>query len=169
MSEAIPSPLMATPAMPMGLEGNFTLNELPFYVYPDWNPECIYWTVYTSLLFVIIGIIILLYKTNLPHWFGFINISLGIVSTLHHMRSYKQTYEDWLRLLDLFVAILYGVSLVILFGYSTYITFLLAAITIFFLKRENDPNTKCKWHALFHLIIFLNTLYQVVISSDNIQ
>jgi hypothetical protein len=50
MSEAIPSPFMATHAMPMGLEGNFTLNELPFYVYPDWNPECIYWTVYTYKL-----------------------------------------------------------------------------------------------------------------------
>lgn len=161
MSEAIPSPLMATHAMPMGLEGNFTLNELPLYVYPDWNPECIYWTIYTSLLFVIIVI----YKTNLPQWFGFINITLGIVSTLHHMRSYKQQYEDWLRLLDLFFAILYGISLVILFGYSTSITFLFAAITIYFLKRENDPNNKCKWHALFHLILFLNTLYQVIISS----
>jgi len=159
---------MDTPAMPMGLEGNFTLNKLPFYVYPDWNPECIYWTIYTSLLFVIIGIIIVIYKTNLPQWFGFINISLGIVSTLHHMRSYKQQYEDWLRLLDLFVAILYGISLVILFGHTTYITFLFAAITIYFLKRENDPNNKCKWHALFHLIIFLNTLYLTGLSSDYI-
>ena len=84
------------------------------------------------------------------------------------MRSYKQTYEDWLRLLDLFVAILYGVSLVILFGYSTYITFLLAAITIFFLKRENDPNTKCKWHALFHLIIFLNACMPPFIDDPRI-
>ena len=139
-------------SMPMGLEITESLWTIPIYIIPDWRNSC-YFSVYTSLRF------------------GWLNIGAGMVSTIHHLRTYHQKYEDWFRILDLVLACIYSIVIIFLFwrDVATYITIILSITVLYLLKKEPSPDGKCKWHALFHLIILLNTGYQTWVHIEKVN
>ena len=151
----------------MGFElaSTSTLGTLPVYVSPVWRDDpCAYLTVATSLGFVLVGAAILLRAgtpPRLPRWFGALNVVCGGVSAAHHLRTYHQAYDDWLRVADLALAVAYAAAVLGLLGGHplTWVAAGTACVAVWALRQEPTPDGKCAWHAAFHLAVLLNTLY----------
>jgi hypothetical protein len=155
----------------MGLElaSTSTLGTLPVYVAPVWRADpCAYWTVATSAGFVLVGAAILGRRApargGLPRWFGALNVVCGGVSVAHHLRTYHQAYDDWLRIADLALAVAYAAAVLGLLGGHplTWVAAGTAAVAVWALRQAPTPDAKCAWHAAFHLSVLLNTLYHAV-------
>ena len=72
-----------------------------FYSIPNCMPYSVFFSLYSSYIFIVLGIIILTIPNNpIPIWFGIIQTLVGIISILHHMRPYEQYYNDIIQYIE---------------------------------------------------------------------
>jgi len=68
------------------------------------KPMTSFWS---SLVITTVGLFVLLnvQSVRLPLWFPILVIVCGTLSAFHHLRSYGQFHDDWLRVLDIVLAL----------------------------------------------------------------
>ena len=134
-----------------------------FYSIPNCMPYSVFFSLYSSYIFIVLGIFILTIPNNpIPIWFGIIQTLVGIISTLHHMRPYEQYYNDIIQYIDIFLANVYGVCIVYLFkDIITIISLTLGAIFYTLIKFKKKYWHKSMIHLCMHMCIIVNIFYQI--------
>jgi len=124
--------------------------------------EYAYWSFWTSLLLFPLGC----YLYSVPGYqkpISILVIILGVVSTLHHTRSYDDEYNDTIRWLDYIVALLLVGCL--FYYYYDKVSFWVLGIIGFIIKTKVyslcKTEEKSLIDALFHLYIICSLLYSV--------
>lgn len=119
-----------------------------------------YWSLWTSILFFPLGC----YLYSLPGYpkpVSILIIILGVVSTIHHTRSYEDDYNDTIRWLDYIVALLLGGCL--FYYYYDKVLFWVLGIIGFVIKTNIyslcKTEEKSLIDALLHLYIICSLLY----------
>ena len=129
---------------------------MKFYICPTFSKKKFYYSCYSSFLFVLLGLyFIISKKAGKILQYGL--ILMGLISMVHHCRSFTDDYQDIFRYIDMICANL--LALIVFFDHPTKTTFFLGCfVLLLYLYIQNicrSPVYKSLFHALFHTIMCL--------------
>ena len=140
---------------------------MKFYITPSIDSSKSYYSLYTSVLFVILSFYLGYYK-KCPSIVYLTILVVGFVSMIHHARSFEDEYDDVFRYVDIFFA--FSLSILIIYFYLHKVTIVfgifLVSLFVYIQKNCTSPRIKSILHAIFHLLVIFLLLYNVNQTSD---
>ena len=145
--------------------GDLTRNtgKRPLFIAPKWcgNPFR-YWSLLSSVGFFVVAALFLEHHvhTPLPKWWGWALVMIAVVSTFHHMRTYKQVNDDWLRVVDVMLSGAFTALVLATPGtFAVWVAVLAATLLITALNTVRDYCVKSFIHMSIHLVALGSILF----------
>ena len=124
-----------------------------FYYKPSFKWTYPNYSLLSSFLFILLGIYFIITK-QAPIIIQNITLIVGIISVIHHCRTFDEDFNDIFRMIDIFFA---NLLVVLIFYYKpTYDTFCFGLFLLFFflmIQKFYSNRNKSFFHAIFHLLI----------------
>lgn len=134
---------------------------MKFYIIPSFCSTKFYYSFYSSFLFILLGFYFIMTKRATKP-IQYTLIFVGVISTIHHCRSFSDEYNDIFRLIDISCACLLA-FLILYVNYTMNVLFVATCIVGFFLyiQNSNDLNSEQKslYHGIFHIIVCLSVFF----------
>ena len=124
------------------------------------------WSLISASFFLVTAVVVLVLKVNYLLVIGL--TCVGIVSLFHHRRNYTQSYNDPLKYIDQFFAVLLGIIIIYIFGWTS-LLYLVPAVILYIIVTFSyiDPCTKSILHMVLHIIINVGVVVQAVMYNKN--
>ena len=109
------------------------------------------WSLISASFFLITAVVVLILNVNYLLVIGL--ACVGIVSLFHHTRNYTQSYNDPLKYIDRFFAVLLGIIVIYVFGWTS-LVYLIPTVILYIIVTFShiDPCIKSILHMLLHII-----------------
>jgi hypothetical protein len=130
--------------------------------YSEYNHMSTFWT---SFLFMLVAFLI--YQTSrYPAWFPIMVGTLSCISAIHHLRTYGQFHDDWLRVADISIStsllcvLMYNgtIPVIILYGVPAF-------INVLAIGAATSTRAKSNLHCILHIVCASGLL--AFVYSDN--
>ena len=123
---------------------------MKLFITPTFSKENYYYSFYSSI--IILCSSIYLYFMNCP--FSFLVGIVGLLSIIHHTRSYQQKSTDFFRCIDIFFANFLGLYIFYLYPNKETVFFLsLISFLYLLIQKINSFQYKSLLHSLMHIIL----------------
>lgn len=133
---------------------------MKIYEYPTFNRGYTYYSLLTSILFILVAIY--LYYSITTQDLALLLSLVGLFSVFHHARSYEQNYNDYFRYVDILFANILGLYIMIHFKNIFTLSILGLIICLFFsINKCSSPKTKSFIHSYLHLLVILVVFYNL--------
>lgn len=135
---------------------------MKFYIKPSFSLNKKYYSLYTSILLLLLSIY-LLYKNKGTLILQYLLFIVGFISIIHHCRSFDDEYNDIFRIIDICFANILG--LYIIYLYPNEITFgFIFLISFLFLYTQNKCKSS-KVQSLLHSIIHISVIIIILLNN----
>ena len=134
---------------------------MKFYIIPSFSSTKFYYSFYSSFLFILLGLYFIMTKRATKS-IQYSLVLVGVISTIHHCRSFSDEYNDMVRLIDISCACFIA-FLIIYNNFTINVLFVATCIVGFFLYIQNSNNLNSKQksllHGIFHISVCLSVFF----------
>ena len=123
------------------------------------------WSLISASFFLLTALGVFFLKVN--YLLVICLVCVGIFSLFHHRRNYTTKSNDLLKYIDRFFAVLLGIIIIYVFGWTSLIYIVPAVIIYFIVTFSNiNPCVKSVLHMFLHILINVGVLVQAVMYNN---
>ena len=116
-----------------------------------------YYSLYTSF-FLCMTSLYLFEKKQTPRILQRLLFLVGVISMIHHCRSFQDDYDDFFRIIDIIFANLLGLCILYLYPNQKTFTLLTIICFLFFhvqFQCKSNPQKQSILHSFIHMIVII--------------
>ena len=136
--------------------------KIKFYTIPTISSSKYYYSFYTSFGFILLYFYLQCYQKCASILYHTI-LLVGIVSSIHHIRSFEDDYNDMFRYIDIVLATCFTLLMVFFYWNQVLICFgILLVVFFFYIQTQiTSPKKQSIFHAWLHLLVISLVLLTV--------